>query len=353
MYWETGVSSRAPFRVLFPNKRDALADINKYKHFSNVYHSIYGYRETEKLFDREAPNYETAHINRVVLDLDSYIKHNGVQYYTENGIDSVRKVEEWASKLNLLRQYRFSGGGFYAIFSAKGHPLKLRDFEIDLGNKLDIHIDEATIGDVARMMRVTNSFNFKKHRRCYCIPLKADELSLSYEKIKKLAETSRMGERYVYGEETYDFSYAKVDQSKIRLKKIKIDLKENVQADDILSEYGWEQNDFCDAIKRLLNKGHAGNNGRYELIKYFKTVIRVSLEDAMRLIVSLLGKEGIHSLHENQAWHIYRGNYVFNPQKLHDLGFCSPDCDKSCMSKRNLFKKFGDLITNGKGNLLR
>jgi len=175
MYWETGVSSRLPFRVLFPNKKEALTDINRYKHFSNVYHSIYGFRETEMLWDRESPNYETAHVNRIVLDLDSYIKHEGVQYYTENGIDSVRKVEKWANKLNLMRQYRFSGGGFYAIFSAKGHPLKLRDFEINLQNKLGIDIDEATIGDTARMMRVTNSFNFKKYRRCYCIPLKVEE----------------------------------------------------------------------------------------------------------------------------------------------------------------------------------
>ena len=349
MFWETGVSSRVPFRVLFPNKNEALADINRYKDFSNVYHSIYGFRETENLWgDRVSPNYETAHINRIVLDLDSYIKHDGVQYYTENGIDSVRKVKEWLIKLNLLRQYRFSGGGFYPIFAAKGHPLKLRNFEINLGNKLDIHIDEATIGDVARMMRVTNSFNFKKHRRCYCIPLKEEELDLPYEKIKKLAEKPRMGKRYIYGEGTYDFSYAKIDQSKIRLKKIKIDLKENVQANDILAEYGWEQSDFCDGIKRVLSKGHVGNYLRYELIKYFKTVIQVSLEDAMRLMVTLLKKEGKHSAIEKQAWYIYRGNYVFNPQKLHDLGYCSPDCDKSCMSKRYLFRKFGDLINNGR-----
>ncbi len=352
LYWETGVSSRLPFRVLFPNKREALADVNQYKGYSNIYHSIYGFRETENLWgDRESPNYETAHIDKIVLDLDSYIKHKGVQYYTENGIDSVRKVEKWANKLNLLRQYRFSGGGFYAIFSATGHPLKLRDFEINLQNRLDIDIDESTIGDTARMMRVTNSFNFKDYRRCYCIPLKIEELDLPYEKIKKLAESSRIGERYIYGTQTYDFSHAKIDQSKIRLKKIKIDLKENVQANDILNDYGWEQSDFCDAIKRILSKGHVGNYLRYELIKYFKTVIQLDLTDAMRVLVSLIGREGKHSALEKQAWYVYRRNYVFNPTKMQGLGYCSPDCDKSCMSKRNLFKKFRELITNG--NLLR
>lgn len=347
MFYETGVSSRYPFRLLFNSKQEALADINNYKDFSNVYHSIYGFRETEKLFDRESPNYETAHIDKIVLDLDSYIKHKDVQYYTENGIDSVRRTRDWTKELNLMRQYRFTGGGFNTIFSAKGHPLKLRDFEINLQNQLEIDIDESTIGDTARMMRVTNSFNFKPHRRCYCIPLKEEELDLSYEQIKKLAEHPRMNERYIYGTETYDFSNCKIDESKIRLKKIKIDLKDNVQANDILSEYGWEQSDFCDGIKRVLSKGHVGNYLRYELIKYFKTVVWMNLEDTMRVMVALLKKEGKHSAMEKQAWYVYRRNYVFNPEKLKGLGYCSPDCDRSCMRKRNLFRKFGDLISNG------
>ena len=347
MYWETGVSSRIPFRVMFNNKQEALADVNKYKGYSNVYHSIYGFRDTETIFTREAPNYETAHINRVVLDLDSYIKHNGVQYYTENGIDSARKVEKWAGKLNLLREYRFSGGGFYAIFAAKGHPLKLRDFEINLQNKLDIDIDEATIGDTARMMRVTNSFNFKPYRRCYCIPITIEELDLPFEKIRKLAQKPRMGKRFIYGEETYDFSYAKIDQTKIKLKQIKIDLRENVQANDILDEYGWEQIDFCDGIKRILSKGHIGNYLRYELIKYFRNVVGVSLEDNIRLMVALLKKEGKHSFHEKQAIYVYRRGYVFNPEKLKGLGYCSADCDRACIAWRNLGKKLGNVINNG------
>ncbi|KKM68965.1 hypothetical protein LCGC14_1455690, partial [marine sediment metagenome] len=67
---------------MFSNKRDCIRDINMYKDFSNIYHSIYGFRETEVIFTREGPNYETANINRIVLDLDSYIKYNGTEYYT-------------------------------------------------------------------------------------------------------------------------------------------------------------------------------------------------------------------------------------------------------------------------------
>jgi len=187
MYYETGCSSRIPFRKMFDNVGDVERDINKYKTFSNIYHSIYGFRNTEEKFNirtgkvsRLGPQYETAIIDRVVLDLDSYEKtklfdeQKSFESYTPKGLEDMRKMEEWANERDILRQYRFSGGGFYFMFSARGHPLKLRDFEVTLHNEINVNIDISTIGDTARMMRVTNSFNFKEHRHCFCIPLKQE-----------------------------------------------------------------------------------------------------------------------------------------------------------------------------------
>ena len=198
MYIETGISARVPFRKLFSNEAEAITDINKYRSYSNVYHSIYWFRDLEEKYDfltgnrYKGANYETAIIDRVVLDLDSFektkIKDEGKEFesYTSSGLEDIRKVNEWAKEKDLLRQFRFSGGGFYFIFSAKGHALKLRDFELNLRNEIDIDIDVSTIGDSSRMMRVTNSFNFKKHRGCYCIPLTEEEIYLQYEEIKEL-----------------------------------------------------------------------------------------------------------------------------------------------------------------------
>jgi len=345
MYWETGISYRVPFRVMFDSWADAVRDFNQYKNYSNIYHTIYAFRETEESYGlngeikRLKPNYETAIIDKVVLDLDSYKKarKNGkaYEYYVSDGLDDIRKMEEWAKKKDLVRQYRFSGGGFYFIFGAIGHPLKLRDFEISLNNTLDVHIDESTIGDTARMMRVTNSYNFKEHRRCYCIPLKQEELNLSYVEIKELAKKPRLKERYIYGNEIYDFSGYKTDQNKVKLKKLKVQLNENLDADEILEPYGWELDDLCDTMKGIINKGHVGNYLRYEFIKYCKSVIRLSLEDTMRLMVAVLRSEGKHSAIERQAPYIYARNMVFNPMKLKGLGYCNPDCDK-CMKWRFL-----------------
>ena len=76
MYIETGVSARAPFRKLFSSYDDAIRDINEHKSFSNVYHSIYWFREIEEKWDflkgrtHEGANYESAIIDRIVLDID-------------------------------------------------------------------------------------------------------------------------------------------------------------------------------------------------------------------------------------------------------------------------------------------
>lgn len=350
MFIETGASSRVPFRRMFDNQGDALRDINRFKGYSNVYHSIYWFRETEEKYDfltgktHTGPNYESAIVDRVVLDLDSFIKtkvgNNKYESYTHRALDDIRKLEQWADEKDLLRQYRFSGGGFYFMFSAVGHALKLRDFELNLRNELDVNIDVSTIGDASRMMRVTNSYNFKDLRGCFCIPLKQEEIYLEYDEIKQLAKEARYKKRYIYGRKSHNFTGCKIDKDKIKLKRLKIDLSkaQTMDANEILNKYGWEVNDFCDTIKGIIGMGHVGNSLRIELIKYLKTIVKLSFEDCVTVIVSLLGSEGIHSAVEGQTKYAYRGSWTFNPDKLKGLGYCPYDCNK-CLNYRNLFFK--------------
>lgn len=342
VFAETGVSSRLPFRKMFTSYDDIDRDINKFKTFSNIYHSIYWCKQQEEKFDvrtgkvsRLGPQYETALIDKVCLDLDSYEKtklldeQKNFESYTPRGLDDMRKMEEWASERNILRQYRFSGGGMYFIFSAKGHPLKLRDFEITLHNELNVNIDVSTIGDTSRMMRVTNSFNFKKHRLCFCIPLTQDEIYLKYEEIKALASEPRVGESYLYGTETYSFNHHKVDKDKIKMKRLFVNLKQAKKQDAnmILKKHGWELDDICPTIKGILSLGHVGNAMRYELLKYFKTIIKTSFDEAVGLMVAFLGTEGLHSAVEGQARIVYGKDKSFNPEwKLKALGYCDPNC---------------------------
>jgi len=345
VFIETGVSHRRPFRKMFISQQEAIKDFNKYKQFSNIYHSIYMFKLKEEKFDkygnfiRFGPDYNTAIITKISLDLDSYrtMRVNGdvIEVYTDDGLISINKFAEWCEKHDYMREYVFSGGGFYGIIAAKGHPLKLRDGMLKLGQEASLVIDPATVGDTSRMRRVLNSYNFKEHRKCYCIPLKEEELSLDYHQIRKLAQTPRFRQKYIYGTKSYNLEKFKIDSYKLTKKELFVDIEKNLDADKILEKYGWETDDFCDTIKHIISRDYLGHYLRFELIKYLKSVVKMKFTDCVNYINALLGAEGRHSLTEGQAKYVYGRNRVFNPTKLKASGLCPVNCYK-CLRLRDL-----------------
>jgi len=172
-------------------------------------------------------------------------------------------------------------------------------------------------------------------RKCFCIPLKEEEILLPYEKIKGLAKEPRFGKRFIYGKEIHNFNHCKIDNNKIKLKELIINLQENPNADKILSKYGWEITDFCETMKYILSLKHKGNYLRYELIKYLKSIVLMNFDDCVNAMAALLSQEGIHSAIEGQAKYVYGKRRVFNPYKLKLLGYCKTDCEE-CMELRKI-----------------
>ena len=338
MFIETGASDRIPFRKMFTNRQDAINDFNKHKSFTNVYHSNYWFREQEEKFNRHGiftrwgPDYNTAIIDKIDLDLDSYktTRLNGsvIEIYTDEGLLAIRKFAEWCEKNNYMRRYLFSGGGFRAIIKASGHPLKLRDGMLNIGRKLEIEIDPATVGDTSRMTRVLNSFNFGEHRKCYCVPLTEDELYLDYHKIRKIAKEPRFRANFIYGEESFILNNFKIDEDKIRKKQLFIDIKKDSNAVEILAKYGWKIDEFCDPIKHILSMDYVSHYLRWELIKYLKSIVRMDFEDLINVLVALLKEAGIHSVCEGQTQYAFIKNRVFSPKKLKAMNLCPVACYK-------------------------
>ena len=323
---------------MFYDRLSAIQDFNKHKAFSNVHHSIYWFTEKEEKFNHDGtflrwgPDYNTAVVNKINLDLDSYrtirLGEKIIEAYTDEGLLSIRRFADWCNKHNYMREYVFSGGGFYGIVMADGHPLKLRDGMLSLGREADIAIDPATVGDTSRMRRVLNSFNFKEHRKCYCISLRESELSLDYNRIRALAEKPRFRQKFIYGTESFSLRSYKIDEDKIKKKQLLIKIRENSDADEILKKYGWETKEFCDPIKHILSLDYVGHYLRYELIKYLKSVIRMEVEDTVNFLAAILKEEGVHSFGEGQAKHVYLKNRIFNPKKLKSMGLCPVNCHK-------------------------
>jgi len=335
---ETGVSGRVPFRKMFDNKIDAIQDFNKYKSFSNVHHSLYWFKEKEEKFNRDGsferwgPDYNSAIVDKICFDLDSYktirIDNDPIEVYTDDGLESIRKFASWCNKNNYMCEYIFSGGGFYGIVKSEGESLKLRDGMLAVAVEVGLMIDPATIGDTSRMRRVINSYNFKEHRKLYCIPLREEELFLDFHIIRKLAEKPRFRDKFVYGDKSFGLHKYKIDEDKIKKQKLIISLKQDKNADEILEKYGWKVTEFCEPIQHVLSMDYVGHSNRYELIKYFKSVVNMEIEDTVNLLASLLKEEGYHSFIEGQAKYVYTKNRVFNPKKLKVQGICPINCYK-------------------------
>jgi hypothetical protein len=330
---------------MFATKKEANQNFNKYKEFTNIYHSIYWFKNKEEKFDtngnftRLGPDYNTAIITKINLDLDSYkttrFDEKIAEIYTDEGLLSLNKFADWCEKNDYMREYVFSGGGFYGIVSAEGHPLKLRDGMLVLGQEANIEIDPATVGDTSRMRRVINSYNFKEHRKCYCIPLKAEELSLDYHQIRELAQKPRFRQRFVYGTNSYNLERFKIDSYKLIKKDLFIEIEKNPVAEIILGKYGWDTDDFCETIMHIISKDYLGHYLRFELIKYLKSIVKMEFSDCVNYVAALLKEEGKHSLTEGQAKYVYGRNRVFNPTKLKASGLCSANCHK-CLRLRDL-----------------
>ena len=336
MFIETGAKNRTPHRKMFTNRQDAINDFNKYKSFTDIFHSNYWFREQEEKFDRNGniirwgPDYTTAIVDKIDLDLDSYktIRLNGevMEVYTDEGILAIRKFHEWCDENNYMHRLIHSGGGFRGILKASGHPLKLRDAMLNIGKKLEIEIDPATVGDTSRMMRVLNSFNFGEHRKRFCIPLTKDEIYLDYSEIRELAKNPRFEQNFIYGEETFLLNGFKIDENKLIKKQLFIDIKKNPDADKILAKYGWKIEEFCEPIKHILSMEYVGHYLRWELIKYLKSVVRMEFNDLVNVLVALLKEAGIHSICEGQAQFAFINNRVFSPKKMKAINLCPEYC---------------------------
>lgn len=344
MFVETGVSKRPIFRKMFSDRREAIRDFNKWKHISNIYHSVYYYEKKEKKYDidgnfkRWGPNYTTAIIDKIVFDLDSYEKNGTEQHYNQSGIESIRRFANWCRNKGYARRYVFSGGGFYGIIEAKGHPLKLREAMFYIEKEAGLDVDPSVIGDTGRMMRVLNSFNFKQHRQRYCIPLKEEEVFLEWDEICELAKSPRIRSKFLYEGKVFKIDRFRIDQNKVKRKQLSVEIKKNPDANEILGMYGRTLDDLCPAMKHLLSRDHVGHYYRYELIKYFKSVFYIEYEDTVNLLAALLKGEGMHSLVEGQAKFVYTKDRVFNPYKLKKIGICPENCHKCLrLRTRSLF----------------
>lgn len=185
---------------------------SRLNHASCAYMSVYGFRAVKPAGNRA--EYNTAIINNFVLDFDCKARSNGQVYDVEGDtvIDEVRRLHQLLMEKDVHHSVWFSGNGFHVwVTLSKTHrpatggevsrikaagKIVLNGWRENLGLKC---VDPTVPFDMARLIRIPNSYNAKQHVGRWSIPLKSEELlSWSWDEVCHRAQSPR-NTHFAYG----------------------------------------------------------------------------------------------------------------------------------------------------------
>jgi len=156
---------------------ELLELINKYNGLLNIYCSLYWY-DIESV-DEFSNEIRRPYIDKVFFDIDG-------------DLESTKKLVNFLIKEDLQFWINFSGRGhhIYIKTTGGGNATNLRIAQLsilhDSGANADLHI----IGDVQRVSRIPNTWNFSASK--YCIPIQIEELG-------KEDGSKQRFEKFIYG----------------------------------------------------------------------------------------------------------------------------------------------------------
>jgi len=311
-----------PRRRLVKTETDFYDLVNRYNGKTSIYFSVYGVDVNGK--------FENANIDKIAWDFDG-----------ELALDHCRKLAAYCLQEDLKFSIYFSGmKGFHLyILSTNYEDLKSpkeslynahKHFEKTVGVENDQHI----VGDVARIMRIPNSYHVKGKR--YCIPLTLKELNKPLDEIKKLA--SKQQPRILwYGSKLLDmkqFDFANPSAKKFYEDVELKDYNYVVELDDKIVDR------FHPCVKQWLYDAKNNTEGCNYEQRYLFAVYCAgrgyppSLTDS--LAKEYFGKKKVKSGHRNAYEHFKavsvlryayaKDNVVPNCATLIKKGFCKGRC---------------------------
>jgi len=186
-----------PNRVVVKSKEEFLEFVKKNLPFFNLYSSVYHFEKLNDFNGRIRPDYNSAVVDKIFLDLDG-----------EKAYDYAIIIHEFLESKKIYHLITFSGGGFHIYIFTKPidnesgdkKRMYLAAFCNYLEAKLDVRVDPLTIGDLTQMARIPNTYNFK--RKKWCIPLTekllySKPLTLYYAEKGQLPTYELFGSKYV------------------------------------------------------------------------------------------------------------------------------------------------------------
>jgi hypothetical protein len=240
---------RYPRQFAVPNR----VDINS---ISELYENAYKYSQTTRCFV-SVYNYtygcRDVIIDKAILDIDP-----SVPTFYEDTI----KISEFLETQNYKHIVVFSGGGFHIYI--RGNPAKmdkkngLIGFQRWIKDKTKVNIDTSSFGDIARIIGLPYTYNFKRGK--YIIPLSKKLLHSGLENIKEEANNNGFADYDIIGKENVIFDNFSSYLPDVVSSKIEFDEQAVKNMKDSLLDA------LPPCVQNILMKGNLNHDERYFVI---------------------------------------------------------------------------------------
>mgnify|MGYP001613130167 CR=1 FL=1 len=183
-----------PQRITLNNMEKMIELVNRNIRVSDLYISNYNYHEGDVETNKVNPL--SAELSSAFFDLDK-----GDDFH-----ENTKKAHKFLLENDVAHKVNFSGNGFHLIVFLKlreyiNKKRTLFNFQKWLDNTLHLNSENKLFGDLSRIRRLENTYNFKANR--FCINLTSDDLNMALDEIKKLASKPQKNIT-IYGEKLLD-----------------------------------------------------------------------------------------------------------------------------------------------------
>jgi len=268
-----------PFRTTV-DRGEFYQKINLFNGKKRIFSSIYNFTGNFE-YDNQAMV-----IDKIFFDFDG-----------ENALINALALIEECVKRDYKFTVFFSGAGFHVYIFTNRARLANPKFALAAFQTQYQGMDKTSIGDIARVATVPNTFNTKRGR--FCIPVSIEDVKKGIDYIYELAALQRY-EAFVYGNTPVDLvkydgrpeeRYAAFDEPRIDVRKIE---------------------SLPPCINDILSYEKKGFRGRFLIIVYLKDAgyLKHQIEDVIKEYCS--DDEAKHCIyHERQLNYLYWKDMMF------------------------------------------
>ena len=216
------------FRKVVHNQGEFESYWSSLRNSQCAYMSVYSFRAVKP--NGRRAEYNTAIVDNFVLDFDKKYRKGSemVEVDGDEVVEQVMRLHYFLLGANIKHGVWFSGNGFHVWVALDKTYLPSSGIEVShikaAGRKvinawkeeMELYCMDPTVPfDMARMIRVPNSYNAKQHVLRWSIPLTTADLTLAWDEICEMAEEP-LNKAFYYGEHGVQLPLKEVKKKSFR-----------------------------------------------------------------------------------------------------------------------------------------